>query len=141
MIEWALITTGARPVPRPAATPLVWAAAFGGALLLVALLNTLVGIDRPELALPAVSLLAALLGLFARFTAAPGTALLCWLILNAFAVPPVGTLTWAGSRDALWLTCLYTAALVGTVGARLAHARAAYRRVTLAEPDDAPMDP
>lgn len=55
MIEWALITTGARPVPRPAATPLVRAAAFGGALLLVALLNTLVGIDRPELALPALS--------------------------------------------------------------------------------------
>ncbi|MDH6219737.1 hypothetical protein M2283_007076 [Streptomyces pseudovenezuelae] len=66
----------------------------------------------------------------ARFTAAPGTAVLCWLFLNGFAVPPAGTLTWAGHRDAFWLACLFTAALVGTALTRLLHARAAYRRVT-----------
>ncbi|WP_406119981.1 hypothetical protein [Streptomyces sp. NBC_00989] len=130
MIDWVPLSTGARPVPSPVATPLVWAAASGGALVLVALLNALVGPDRPSPALAALSLLSVLLGLCARFTAAPGTALLCWLFLNGFAVRPAGTLTWAGHRDALWLGCLFTAALVGTALARLLHARAAYRRVT-----------
>jgi hypothetical protein len=130
VIEWVSLSAGARPVPRPVATPLVWAAAFGGALLLVALLNTLVGTDRPAFALTALSLLAALLGGRARFTAAPGTAALCWLFLNGFAIPPAGTLSWAGHRDTFWLTCLLAAALIGTAAARLAHARAAYRRVT-----------
>lgn len=130
MIDWVLLRTGARPVPSPLATPLVWAAASGGALVLVALLNALIGPDRPSPALAALSLLSVLLGLCARFTAAPGTAVLCWLFLNGFAVPPAGTLTWAGHRDAFWLTCLFTAALVGTALARLVHARAAYRRLT-----------
>ncbi|WP_416963642.1 hypothetical protein [Streptomyces sp. Agncl-13] len=130
MIDWVPVRTGARPVPSPVATPLVWAAASGGALVLVALLNALVGPDRPSPALAALSLLSVLLGLCARFTAAPGTALLCWLFLNGFAIQPAGTLTWAGHRDALWLGCLFTAALVGTALARLLHARAAYRRVT-----------
>ncbi|KAB1149924.1 hypothetical protein F7R91_03595 [Streptomyces luteolifulvus] len=138
MIEWESLSSGARPVPRRVATPLVWAAAFGGALVVVALLNSLVGTDRPELALTALSLLSALLSLGARFTAAPGTAVLCWLMLNGFAVPPAGVLTWAGSRDMFWLTCLCAAALGGTVLARLVHARAAYRRITMAEPDDTP---
>ncbi|MEU0189453.1 hypothetical protein ABZ250_06280 [Streptomyces afghaniensis] len=129
MIEWRPLGNGARPVPRPVATPLVWAGAFGGALVLVAVLNTVVGIGRPGLALLALSLLAAVLGLCARFTAAPGTAVLCWLFLNGFAIPPAGTLTWAGSRDTTWLACLLTATLVGTSLARLAHARAAYRRL------------
>lgn len=129
MIEWVTLGTGARPVPRPLSTPLVWAATFGGALLLVALLNTLVGPGRPALALTALSLLAGSLGVCARFTAAPGTAVLCWLFLNGFAIPPAGTLTWTGSRDTFWLACLFTAALVGTALARLAHARQAYRRV------------
>ncbi|GGX14159.1 hypothetical protein [Streptomyces lomondensis] len=129
MIEWIPLGTGARPVPRPVATPLVWAGAFGGALVLVALLNAVVGTDRPGLALTALSLLAAVLGLCARFTAAPGTAVLCWLFLNAFAIPPAGTLTWAGHRDTTWLACLLTATLLGTTLARLAHARAAYRRL------------
>lgn len=79
MIEWVSLGSGARPVPQPVSTPLVWATAFGGALALVALLNTVVGPDRPGLALTALSLLAALLGTCARFTAAPGTAVLCWL--------------------------------------------------------------
>ncbi|GHH28769.1 hypothetical protein [Streptomyces lanatus] len=129
MIEWRTLSTGARPVPRPFATPLVWFAAFGGALVVVALLNTVVGTDRPEPAVAAVSLLAALLSFGARFTAVPGTTVLCWLILNGFAIPPAGVLTWTGQRDILWLACLGTAAAAGTVTARLIHARVAYRRV------------
>ncbi|MFI1928404.1 MULTISPECIES: hypothetical protein [unclassified Streptomyces] len=133
MIEWVSLRAGARPVPQPVATPVVWATAFGGALVLVAVHNMLVGSDRPGFALAALSLLAALLGLCARFTAAPGTAVLCWLTLNGFAIPPVGTLTWAGHRDTFWLTCLCAATLVGTVLARIVQARAAYRRIA-AEP-------
>ncbi|MFE0351925.1 hypothetical protein ACFW2I_00375 [Streptomyces nigra] len=141
MIEWVSLGNGARPVPQPVPTRLVWAGAFGGALVLVALVNALVGPDRPSLALTALSLLAAFLGLGARFSAAPGTAVLCWLFLNAFGVPPEGTLTWAGSRDTFWLACLLTAALVGTVLARLRHARAAYRRLgTVAGAPVAPGD-
>lgn len=116
-------------MPQPVATPVVWATAFGGALVLVAVHNMLVGSDRPGFALAALSLLAALLGLCARFTAAPGTAVLCWLTLNGFAIPPVGTLTWAGHRDTFWLSCLCAATLVGTVLARIVQARAAYRRI------------
>jgi hypothetical protein len=130
MIDWVSLSTGARPVPQPVATPLVWIGAFGGGLVLVALVNTVVGPDRPGLALAVLSLLAALLGSYARFTAAPGTAVLCWLFLNGFAIPPAGILTWAGHRDTFWLTCLLTAALAGTALARLANARAAYRRLT-----------
>ncbi|MER5585159.1 hypothetical protein AB0G76_35860 [Streptomyces asoensis] len=129
MIEWVFLRAGARPVPQPVATPVVWATAFAGALVLVALHNVLVGSGRPGFALAALSLLAALLGVCARFTAAPGTAVLCWLILNGFAVPPAGTLTWAGHRDTAWLVCLCAAALVGTVLARIGQARAAYRRI------------
>ncbi|MFC8869262.1 hypothetical protein ACFUAC_16615 [Streptomyces sp. NPDC057148] len=138
MIEWVPLGSGPRPVPRPVAAPLVWAGAFGGALALVALINGTVGYGRPGLALALLSLLAALLGLCAPFTAAPGTALLCWLSLNGFAIPPAGTLTWAGRRDALWLACLLGAALVGTALARLAHARAAYRRLATATGPEAP---
>ncbi|KPI28262.1 hypothetical protein ACGFZJ_16285 [Streptomyces sp. NPDC048253] len=133
MIEWVSLRSGARPVPQPVATPVVWATAFGGALVLVAVHNMLVGSDRPGFALAALSLLAALLGLCARFTAAPGTAVLCWLTLNGFAIPPAGTLTWAGHRDTFWLACLCAATLVGTVLARIIQARAAYRRIA-AEP-------
>jgi hypothetical protein len=79
MIHWVSFRSGAAPVPEPAATPLVWAGAFGGASLLVALLNNLVGPHRPVLVLTALSLLAAVLGLCARFVAAPGTAVLCSL--------------------------------------------------------------
>lgn len=99
MMDWVPLGNGARPVPQPVATPLVWAAAFGGALVLVAVLNTVVGPDRPAYALTALSVLAAVLGLCARFTAAPGTALLCWLFLNGFAIPPAGILTWTAHRD------------------------------------------
>ncbi|WLW53908.1 hypothetical protein [Streptomyces sp. YU58] len=130
MIELVPLRTGAKPVPQPVATPLVWATAFGGALALVALHNALIGPNNPGTALAVLSLLAALLGVHARFTAAPGTVVLCWLTLNGFAIPPAGTLTWTGHRDTLWLACLSAATLAGTLLARLAHARAAYRRVT-----------
>ncbi|MET9395180.1 hypothetical protein ABZY20_33020 [Streptomyces sp. NPDC006624] len=129
MIEWKPLGTGARPVPQPVATPLVWAGAVGGALLLVALLNSVVGPYRTGLVLAGLSLLAGLLGLRARFTAAPGTAVLCWLFLNAFGIPPMGTLSWANHRDTTWLACLLTATLAGTALARVVHARAAYRRL------------
>ncbi|KRD20939.1 MULTISPECIES: hypothetical protein [unclassified Streptomyces] len=143
MIEWVSLRQGTRPVPQPLATPLVWATACVGALTLVTVHNMLVGSDRPGLALAALSLLAGLLGLGARFTAAPGTALLCWLTLNGFAIPPAGTLTWTGHRDTFWLTCLCAATLVGTAVARIGHARAAYRRVasavtTATDPEDEP---
>ncbi|MEV6124988.1 hypothetical protein AB0M23_31515 [Streptomyces sp. NPDC052077] len=141
MIEWVPLSSGARPVPRPVAAPLVWAAALGGALVLVAVLNGTVGTGRPEFALAALSLLAALLGVCAPYAAAPGTALLCWLSLNGFAIPPAGTLTWAASRDALWLACLFGAALAGTSLARLAYARAAYRRLTAARGPAGTGDP
>ncbi|MFD7298184.1 hypothetical protein ACFV9W_33280 [Streptomyces sp. NPDC059897] len=131
MIKWVSVeSTGPRPVPRPVATPLVWAVTGGTALLLVALINTLLGPGRPWLALTALALLAAGLGFCARFTAAPGTAVLCWLFLNGFAIPPAGTLSWIGHRDTVWLTCLLTATLVGTLWARVTHARAAYRTIT-----------
>ncbi|GGX96616.1 hypothetical protein GCM10010358_58060 [Streptomyces minutiscleroticus] len=130
MMDWVPLGNGARPVPQPVATPLVWAAAFGGALVLVAVLNTVVGPDRPAYALTALSVLAAVLGLCARFTAAPGTALLCWLFLNGFAIPPAGILTWTAHRDTVWLVCLFGAALVGTCLARVVNAHAAYRRLT-----------
>jgi hypothetical protein len=52
--------------------------------------------------------------LCARFTAAPGTAVLCWLFLNGFAIPPTGTLTFPGQRDTSWLACLLAATLIGS---------------------------
>ncbi|MFD6496463.1 hypothetical protein [Streptomyces sp. NPDC060188] len=132
MIEWVSLSNGSRPVPRPVSTSRVWATAFVGALVLVALLNTTVGPGRPGLALAALSLFAVVLGFPASFTAAPGTAVMCWLFLNGFAVPPAGTFSWIGHRDTFWLACLLSAALIGTTLARLANARAAYRRLPAA---------
>ncbi|MER5378063.1 hypothetical protein, partial [Streptomyces sp. NPDC002553] len=116
MVDWVPMRVGARPVPQPVATPLVWATASGGAVVLLAVHYALLGPGRPGPALAALCLLAALLGRCARFTAAPGTALLCWLLLNGFAIPPLGTLTWAGQRDALWLGCLCAATPAQAVG-------------------------
>ncbi|MFD0309094.1 hypothetical protein [Streptomyces sp. NPDC059517] len=130
MIEWVRISIGARAVPQPVATPIVWFAAFTGALLLVAITNHFGEHGHPGTALLALSLLAAVLGLCARFTAAPGTAVLCWLLLNGFAIPPLGHVTWAGHRDTAWLACLLAATACGTALARIANARAAYRRIT-----------
>lgn len=141
VIQWVSLGTGPRPVPQPVATPLVWATAFAGAMALVAVHNALVGTDRPGPALLALSVLSALLGGYARFTAAPGTAALCWLFLNGFAIPPAGVLTWTNPRDTFWLVCLLTAALAGTALARLLQARAAYRRLGTAKPPPSPPDP
>lgn len=131
MVEWVSLRAGARPVPEPVSTTLVWSAAFAGSLLLVVAVNALIGPGRPALALAVLSVLASLLGWCARFAAAPGTAALCWLFLNGFAIPPAGTLSWSLQRDTLWLVCLLTAALTGTTLARLGHARAAYRRLAV----------
>ncbi|MBA2809936.1 hypothetical protein E0500_021660 [Streptomyces sp. KM273126] len=130
MVEWVRIGSGGRAVPDPVATPFVWSGAFGGALVLMAVFTLLGGVGRPTPALVALSLMAALLGVWARFVAAPGTAVLCWLFLNGFGIPPAGTLSWAIARDTFWLACLLSAALTGTAVARVVNARAAYRRIT-----------
>nr|WP_107119866.1 hypothetical protein [Streptomyces regalis] len=88
------------------------------------------GLSDPLHALLVLCALAALLGVCARFVAAPGTAAVCWFFLNGFAVPPQGELTWQGYPDAGRLVFLMVAALLGTVIARLVNARSAYRRIT-----------
>ncbi|KPI12331.1 hypothetical protein OK074_8941 [Actinobacteria bacterium OK074] len=130
MVEWTGLRAGARAVPQPVATPFVWSAAGAGALLLMPFLYAVQGSGRSTVGLVALSVLSAVLGLCARFVAAPGTAVLCWLVLNGFGIPPAGELSWAGHRDPLWLACLLTAAVTGTALARIVNARAAYRRVT-----------
>lgn len=130
MVEWKRISSGIRPVPSPAATPSVWAAAAALAVILVALLNLLDGPDDPTVDLLALSLAVAVVSTGARLAAAPGTALLCWLVLNFFATAPVGELSWETPYDLVRLVCLLASAGAGTVIARLIHARAAHRRLT-----------
>ncbi|MEV3858228.1 hypothetical protein AB0J38_28395 [Streptomyces sp. NPDC050095] len=130
MVEWRWVGRGARQVPQPWATPLVWTAAYVGAFALVGLFDVLGVLDRTGLALLVLSLLAGLLGMRGRFIAAPGTAFLCWTCLNVLGTEPTGELSWAGHRDAGWMACLLSAAVVGTVAGRVLHARAAYRRLT-----------
>jgi hypothetical protein len=129
-VEWRHIARGARPVPEPMATPFVWTAASWGSFALIGVLDLLGALDRTGFALAALSLLAAVLGMLGRFTAAPGTALLCWALLNFFATHPTGEISWAGHRDPGWMACLLAAALIGTAAGRLFSARAAYRRIT-----------
>ncbi|WP_306338355.1 hypothetical protein [Streptomyces sp. KL118A] len=130
MVEWRNIAKGARAVPEPLATPFVWTTACSGSLVLVIAFDLLGALDRTGLALAALSVLAALVGMLGRFVAAPGTALLCWALLNVFAAHPTGELSWAGHRDPGWVACLLAAALIGTATARVWYARAAYRRIT-----------
>ncbi|MEU6826709.1 hypothetical protein ABZ921_39410 [Streptomyces atriruber] len=130
MVEWRYIAKGARAVPEPLATPFVWTTACSGSLVLVIAFDLLGALDRTGLALAALSVLAALVGTLGRFVAAPGTALLCWALLNVFAAHPTGELSWAGHRDPGWVACLLAAALIGTATARVWYARAAYRRIT-----------
>ncbi|WAM00551.1 hypothetical protein NOO62_38270 [Streptomyces sp. Je 1-369] len=130
MVEWRYIAKGARAVPEPMATPFVWTTACSGSLVLVIAFDLLGALDRTGLALAALSVLAALVGTLGRFVAAPGTALLCWALLNVFAAHPTGELSWAGHRDPGWVACLLAAALIGTATARVWYARAAYRRIT-----------
>jgi hypothetical protein len=130
MVEWhPLRTSTVRPVPEPVATGFVWMAAFAGSCLLVAVLGAVGGLSSPSLALGALCGLAVLLGLPARFRAAPGIALVCWLFLNNFAIAPRGQLTWE-RLDAARLVLLLAAAFLGTVLARIMHARGAHHRVT-----------
>ncbi|MFE1955336.1 MULTISPECIES: hypothetical protein [Streptomyces] len=135
MVEWRWMSRGARQVPDPWATPLIWTVAYAGAFALVVLLDVCGMLDRTGIALVTVSLLAALLGSRGRFAAAPGTALLCWVCLNVLGTEPAGELSWAGHRDPGWMACLLTATILGTATARVLHARAAYRRLT---PPDVP---
>ncbi|CAM5611536.1 hypothetical protein [Streptomyces avidinii] len=130
MLEWKRISPGMRPVPTPAATGSVWAAAAVAAVALVAVLNFLDGPGDPLIDLLALSLAVAVVSTGARLTAAPGTALLCWLVLNAYASAPIGRLTWDAPYDLVRLACLLVAAGTGTVVARLTNARAAHRRLT-----------
>ncbi|MEU8617374.1 hypothetical protein [Streptomyces sp. NPDC048623] len=130
MLEWKRMSSGPRPVPDRVATPSVWVVTSAAALTLVTSFNLLDNRGDPLVDLVALSVIAALVSTGARFAAAPGTALLCWTILNGFAIPPMGRLTWTASQDGGRLACLFAAAVVGTVVARLVHARAAYRRIT-----------
>ncbi|MFE6161529.1 hypothetical protein ACFQ7F_21755 [Streptomyces sp. NPDC056486] len=130
VVEWRYIAKGVRVVPEPVATPYIWTGAYAGAFALVTVLDLLGALDRTGLALAALSVLAALLGVRGRFVAAPGTALLCWMLLNFFAAHPIGEISWAGHRDPEWMGCLLAAALIGTTAGRVLHARAAYRRIS-----------
>ncbi|MGW0761215.1 hypothetical protein ACWD1Y_32860 [Streptomyces sp. NPDC002814] len=130
MVEWRPVRAAVRPVPEPVPTPFVWAAAFIGALLTLGVLSVANGLAEPLHALLVLCVLAVLLGVCARFVAAPGTAAVCWLFLNGFAVPPHGELAWQGYPDAGRLAFLLVAALLGTVIARFVNARGAYRRIT-----------
>ncbi|MEV6958032.1 hypothetical protein AB0M97_02275 [Streptomyces sp. NPDC051207] len=131
MVRWRPLRRGVvRPVPEPVATPFVWAAAFAGSLLLMTLLGMTGGPASSSAALVALSLLAAVLGLPARFQAAPGIAIVCWMFLNSFAVEPRGRLSWDGHPDAARFAVLLAAAALGTVVARILHARGAHHRTT-----------
>ncbi|WMX43720.1 hypothetical protein [Streptomyces roseicoloratus] len=130
MLEWKPISSGLRPVPTPAATSIIWTVTVVTAFALVTAFNLLDGHGDPTLDLVTLSILVALLSTGARLTAAPGTALLCWLVLNAFATAPIGVLTWEGAYDLVRLVCLLASAGIGTVVARIGHARAAYQRLT-----------
>ncbi|MEV6678209.1 hypothetical protein AB0N09_15300 [Streptomyces erythrochromogenes] len=129
MPEWKQVRSGIRPVPDPAATSMVWAVAGAITFALVAVFNFLDGQGDPTLDLVAISVTVAVVSTGARLTAAPGTALLCWLVLNAYATAPIGALTWEAPYDLGRIVCLLTAAGTGTVLARLAHARSAYHRL------------
>lgn len=130
MVEWRPLRAAVRPVPEPLATPFVWAAAVAGSLLLVALLGAVGRLTSSAAALSSLCALAALLGLPARFRAAPGVALVCWLFLNAYAVAPHGELAWQGHPDVARILLLLAAALLGTLVARIVDALGAHRRIT-----------
>ncbi|MFD9307806.1 hypothetical protein ACFWCB_34890 [Streptomyces sp. NPDC060048] len=136
MVQWWRLRSGVRAVPRPVATPSVWAAAAVAALCLVSALNYLNGQGDPAIDLLVLSAVCAVVSTGARLVAAPGTALVCWLILNGFATPPMGELTWAAGYDLGRLGCLLAAAGTGTAVARIASARAAYRRLSLHHPTE-----
>ncbi|MEU7122434.1 DUF4118 domain-containing protein [Streptomyces zaomyceticus] len=130
MLEWKPISSGMRPVPTPVATPSVWAVTGIAAFALVTAFNLLDGHGDPTVDLMAICVIVAAVSTGARLTAAPGTAVFCWLALNAFATAPIGELTWEAPYDIARLACILAAATAGTVVARLTNARAAHRRLT-----------
>ncbi|WP_406174969.1 hypothetical protein [Streptomyces sp. NBC_00996] len=130
MVEWRPLRTAVRPVAEPVATPFVWAAAFVGSFLLVAVLGAVGGPASSAIGLAALCALAVLLGLPARFRAAPGIATVCWLFLNGYAIAPRGELAWQGHLDAARLVLLLAAAVLGTLIARIVNAVGAHHRVT-----------
>ncbi|UYQ63153.1 hypothetical protein [Streptomyces peucetius] len=130
MIQWRLIGVGPRPVPEPVHTSVTWLAAAVCAPTVIAAHNLLDDQGDPWLDLVALSALCAVLGLSARLTAAPGTALVCWAFFSLFALPPLGRFSWAVQDDWKRLGLLLLAAGVGTLYARLRHARAAYCRLS-----------
>jgi hypothetical protein len=118
-----------RPVPEPMPTLLAWGAAFiGASLLLAGLAVARVSGHHEAAALGALGVLAAGVGGFARFPAAPGTAVVCWLMFDGFAVHRMGDLGWAGRADVARLGLLLACTLLGTATGRLAAARAAHHR-------------
>lgn len=130
MLKWRSLSTGPKPVPEPVGTAVTWLAA---AVLAPALIATHHLLDRhgdPLLDLVALCALVGVLSVCARIAAAPGTALVCWTFLSLFAVPPMGQFSWSGHHDLKRLGCLLFAAGASAAGARLLHARAAYRRIS-----------
>ncbi|MFF4350204.1 hypothetical protein [Streptomyces sp. NPDC001530] len=98
-------------------------------------LSAVSGLSGSSFAFSALCVLAALLGLTARCTAAPGTALVCWLFLNSFLIAPLGEVTWRGRSDAARIGLLPAAAFFGTLVARIINAVGAHHRTT---PGDGP---
>ncbi|MET8956545.1 hypothetical protein ACWEO4_36845 [Streptomyces sp. NPDC004393] len=78
----------------------------------------------------ALGVWAMVLGLSARFRAAPGIAVVCWLFLNDYAVAPRGQLVWQGGHDVTRLLLLPAAALLSTLVARITNAIDAHHHVT-----------
>ena len=131
MIAWRPVRTAAlKAVPEPLAGTFLCGAAVAGSVLLISVLGAMGGLSRTSVVLGALSALAALLGVSARFHAALGVALVCWLFLNFYGVAPRGELTWQGRLDAARFVVLAAAACLGTLVARVVNAARAYRRIT-----------
>ncbi|WP_149183996.1 hypothetical protein [Streptomyces sp. TRM49041] len=130
MIRWRLIDARQRPVPEPVGNLATWLTAAICAPALITAHNLLDGQGEPWLDLLALSLLCAALGVTARLTAAPGTALLCWVHFSLFAIPPLGQFSWLLPHDWKRLALLLLTASIGTVCARLHHARVAHHRLS-----------
>lgn len=128
-VEWHLFPTRTRPVPEPLGTPRVLGVAYAGAFALVALLGAVGRLTEPVTVLVALCALAVALGVCARLVAAPGIAAVCWVFLNSSAITPRGRLSWAGYPEAGRIGFLLAAAVLGTLIARVSHARRAYRRM------------
>lgn len=121
----------ARPIGEPAPTVLVWAAAFFGSSLVLLVLGASGALHRPAISMAILCLFAGAVSMCApaRAVAAPGTALVCWLLFDGFVANRGGDLTWGGYDDLRRVALLTAAALLGTAVARASAACAAYRRL------------